>query len=137
MKTGFKIKSIHEVVLAVKNADEAKLLYEELFHLKFDLEWELPWENMRVKCATVGNTQFHIVEPTSHESPIAKFINKRGEGIHHICFKVEGLKELVSRLRGKGVRLIPENPISVGNVSYIFVHPSATRGVLIELMEEG
>lgn len=133
---GFKIKSIHEVVLAVENAEEVKRLYEELFDIKFDLEWELPWENMRVKCATIGETQFHIVESTSSQGVIARFINKRGEGIHHICFKVEGLDELVQRLKEKGVKLVPEIPISVGNVSYIFVHPSATRGILIELMEE-
>lgn len=131
-----KIKSIHEVVLAVKNADEAVSLYEDLFDLKFDLSWELPWEEMRVKATVIGDTQIHIVESTSPQGVIARFIEKKGEGIHHICFKVEGLFEMIEKFKKRGIRLIPETPVSFGNVSYIFIHPSETHGVLIELIEE-
>jgi methylmalonyl-CoA epimerase len=132
-----EVKSVHEVVLAVKDAEKAVSLYEELFGLKFTLSWELPWEKMKVRAAMIGETQFHIVESTSPDGVIAKFIEKKGEGIHHICFKVKGLKEMIERSKEKGIRLVPENPISVGNVSYIFLHPSSTYGVLIELIEEG
>lgn len=131
-----EIKSIHEVVLAVKDAEKTASLYEDLFGLKFDLSWELPWENMKVRAALIGGTQFHIVESTTPEGVIAKFIEKRGEGIHHICFKVSGFSEMIGRLRKRGVKLIPETPINFGNFSYIFVHPSNTSGVLIELIEE-
>lgn len=131
-----KIRSVHEVVLAVKDADKVASLYEELFGLRFDLSWELPWEKMRVRASKIGDTQFHIVQSTSPDGVIARFIEKKGEGIHHICFRVEGLSQMIEKFRKMGLKLIPENPVSFGNVSYIFIHPSETHGVLIELIEE-
>jgi len=131
-----KVKSIHEVVVAVKDAGKAAALYEELFDLKFDLGWELPWEKMKVKAAKIGETQFHFIEPTSPDSVVAKFIENKGEGLNHICFKVSGLSKMIERFREKGIKLVPEKPVSFGNISYIFVHPSMTQGVLVELVEE-
>ena len=94
---------------------------------------------MFVKCATIGNTMFHIVSSTAHDGVIAKFIRDRGEGLHHIAFWVRDMDEIVARLREKGVKLVPDNPVSFGPLgpSYIFVHPKSTHGVLIELIWSG
>lgn len=94
-KKGY-IKNIEEVVLAVKDMDDAVKLYEDLFGIKFDTEWEMPMDNMIVKSARIGETQFQIVKSTTEDGLIAKFIKSRGEGIHHICFKVKNLKEMVN-----------------------------------------
>ncbi len=132
------VENIEEVVLAVEHQDEAVALFEELFGLEFKESWMVPNDNMKVKCARVGITQFHIVASTTPDAVIAKYIRDRGEGIHHIAFRVSNLDEIVARLKGKGVKLIPEEPI-VGReagVRYIFVHPKSVHGVLIELTEK-
>jgi methylmalonyl-CoA/ethylmalonyl-CoA epimerase len=82
---------------------------------------------------------FHIVSSTDDDGVIAKFIRDRGEGLHHIAFWVRDMDEIVARLREKGVKLVPDNPVSFGpsGPSYIFVHPKSTHGVLIELIWPG
>ncbi len=133
------IENIAEVVLAVENQNEVVALFEDLFGLEFDATWAVPVDDMSVKCATIGNTMFHIVSSTAHDGVIAKFVRDRGEGLHHIAFRVRDMDEIVSRLREKGVKLVPDDPISFGpsGPSYIFVHPKSTHGVLIELIWSG
>jgi methylmalonyl-CoA/ethylmalonyl-CoA epimerase len=133
------VEKVAEVVLAVENQDEVVALFEDLFGLEFDAKWTVPADNMSVKCATIGSTMFHIVSSTSPDGVIARFVRDHGEGIHHIAFRVRDMEEIVSRLRGKGVKLVPDNPISFGpsGPSYIFVHPKSTHGVLIELIWPG
>jgi methylmalonyl-CoA/ethylmalonyl-CoA epimerase len=128
------IEKVAEVVLAVENQDEVVALFEDLFGLEFDASWTVPIDDMSVKCATIGNTMFHIVSSTAHGGVIAKFVRDRGEGLHHIAFWVRDMDEIVARLREKGVKLVPDNPVSFGpsGPSYIFVHPKSTHGVLIE-----
>ena len=129
------IENIEEVVIAVKKLDEVAVLFEDLFDLEFKDSWMVPAERMNVKCAKVGGTQFHIVESTSSDGVIAKFIQDRGEGLHHIAFKVSNLDDFVSRLKNKGMKIVPEEPISFKDGRYIFIHPKSTHGVLIELIE--
>ena len=130
-----RVEAILEVVIAVENVEDGVALYEDLFGLKFELEWTVPDENIHVKAATIGETQLQIVESTSPEGVIAKFIRDRGEGLNHICFRITNLEEMVARLKKKGVRVIPEEPVGMPPASYIFVHPKFTHGVLIELVE--
>jgi len=130
-----RILGIGEVVIAVENMKEAVALYEDLFGLKFDVEWTMPGENMNVKAATLGETQLQIVESTSPDGVVARFIRDKGEGLNHICFRVTNMEELIARLKKKGVRLVPEEPVIIPPVSYIFVHPKFTHGVLIELIQ--
>ena len=130
------LENVEEVALAVEHQDEAVALFEELFGLEFKDSWTVPADNMKVKCAMIGNTQFHIVSPTSPDSVIAKYIRDRGEGIHHIAFRVSNLDEIVTKLRGKGIKVVPEKPRSGRSSRYIFVHPKAVHGVLLELGEK-
>jgi len=129
------IQNIEEVVLAVEDMDESVKLYEDLFGIEFDTEWEMPMDDMVVKSARIGETQFQIVKSTTPDGLIARFIQNNGEGIHHICFKVKDLKGMVDRLKSNGARIVPEEPIDFGGIAYAFVHPSSTHGLLIELLE--
>ena len=132
------IKTIQEVVLAVKDQDKAVAFFEEIFGLKFDQTWEMPADNMRVKAATIGETQFQVVASTSPDGLIAKFIQDRGEGIHHIAFKVDKLDDLILKLKERGIKLVPSEA-RMGrpgtSTRYIFTHPKFTFGLLIELLE--
>ena len=133
------IENVEEVVLAVENQDEVVSLFEDLFGLEFTDSWTVPMDNMSVKCAHIGSTMFHIVSSLKPDAVIDKFIRSRGEGIHHIAFRVRDMDEIVARLKAKGVRLVPENPVMVGDTgaSFIFVHPRSLHGVMIELICSG
>jgi methylmalonyl-CoA epimerase len=124
-----------EVVIAVEDMKKAVALYEDLFDLKFDIEWAMPNEHMNVKAAKLGDTLLQIVESTSPEGVVARFIQTHGEGLNHIAFKVNDLPKMVAKLKKKGVKLVPEQPVTTPVSSYIFVHPKSAHGVLIELIE--
>ena len=130
-----RVVGIQEVVVAVEDMSRVVALYEDLFGLKFDIGWDMPGENMRVKAAMIGETQFQVIESTSPEGVVARFIKSKGEGLNHVAFRVTNLPKMVTRLKEKGVRLAPEQPVVIGPVSYIFVHPKSTHGVLVELIE--
>ena len=136
---GKVVENIEEVVLAVEHQDEAVALFEELFGLEFRDSWMMPNYDIKVKSARVGDTQFQIVASTSPDAVIAKYIQDRGEGIHHIAFRVGNLDETILRLKAKGIKLVPEEPVRREETSsrYIFVHPMSIHGVLIELIERG
>ena len=135
------IENIEEVAIAVKDVEKAAVLFKDLFGMKFEIGWDMPNEKMKVRSERISGTQLQFVESTSPEGVIAKFIQSRGEGLNHIAFKVTDLKEMVGRLKGKGVKLVPEepveikNPIGKGSTAYIFIHPKSACGTLIELIE--
>ena len=138
-----KIISIEEVVIAVKDVEAAANLFKELFGFNFKDEWTLPGEMIRIRSERIGETQLQLMEPTSPESVVAKFLSERGEGLNHIAFRVNGLDKMVKELKSKGVRLIPETPVEIDHplkkgvkLKYIFIHPKSAHGVLIELIEE-
>ncbi len=136
------ILGIEEIAVAVKDADKGASLFNELFGYTFDLGWELTHEKIRVKSQRIGETQFQLLEATSNDSVVAKFIEKKGEGLNHIAFRVRELREFVRKLKKKGVQLLPEEPVDIdnpitgkGKLSYIFIHPKSASGILIELIE--
>jgi methylmalonyl-CoA/ethylmalonyl-CoA epimerase len=133
------IENVEEVVLAVENQDEVVALFEDLFGLEFKDSWTVPADDMSVRCAHIGNTMFHIVSSITGNAVIARFIRDRGEGIHHIALRVRDMDEIVTKLRQKGVRLVPEEPVSFGpsGPSYIFVHPKSLHGIMVELIWYG
>ncbi len=99
---------------------------------------EVPTENVKVGFfGTANKANIELLEPTHPESPIAKFLDKRGAGIHHICFRVQGIDELVKTLKAKGVQMINEVPRpGAHNCRVVFIHPKSTGGVLVELSEK-
>jgi methylmalonyl-CoA/ethylmalonyl-CoA epimerase len=137
----YEVMGLEEVVIAVKSIDKAVRFFNETFGFKFECGWILDNEGIRIGSERLGDTQFQLMEPTDKNSIVYSFLEKHGEGLHHIAFRVRGLENLVNRLRDKGVRLIPDKPIEIdnpvggGRLKYIFIHPKAAHGTLIELIE--
>ena len=126
---------LDHIGIAVKSLDAARI-YESL---GLRVEHVETVETQKVKTAflSVGEANLELLEPTSPDSPIAKFIEKRGEGIHHICLRVDDLEAHLARLKAEGYRLVNEAPVPGAHGCRVaFLHPSAGNGVLIELSEK-
>jgi methylmalonyl-CoA epimerase len=127
--------TIDHLGIAVKSLAAAKGIYEKL-GLSVSAEETIPAEQVRLVMVPVGESRLELLEATSENSPIAKFIAQRGEGLHHVSLRVPDLTAAVERLKKNGVRLGSENiKIGAGGHRYIFVHPSSAGGVLLELVE--
>lgn len=124
--------------VAVKSLEEGVKFYRALGFREMPIE-EVPTEQVRVGFLNLDNhASIELLEPTSDESPIAKFIAKRGPGIHHVCLRVKGIDQAVAQLKTVGVRLINETPRpGAHGCRVVFVHPASTGGVLLELSEPG
>jgi methylmalonyl-CoA epimerase len=127
--------TIDHLGIAVKSLAAAKDIYQKL-GMKVSAEEVVEAEQVRVVMVPLGESRLELLEPTSESSVIAKFIAKRGEGLHHVSLRVPDLAETVERLKKDGVRLV-SNQISVGagGHRYVFVHPSSAGGLLLELVE--
>ena len=126
---------IDHLGIAVKSLTAAKAIYEKL-GLAVSPEETVAHEQVRLVMVPVGESRLELLEATSEDSGIAKFIAKRGEGLHHVCLKVPDLAGAVQRLKNDGVRLVSEDiKIGAGGHRYVFVHPSSAGGVLLELVE--
>jgi len=126
---------IDHLGIAVKSLAAAKAIYEKL-GLSFSPEETVEHEQVRLAIVPVGESRLELLEATSENSAIAKFIAKRGEGLHHVCLRVPDLKAAVERLKKDGVRLVSEEiKTGAGGHKYIFVHPASAGGVLLELVQ--
>ena len=122
--------------IAVKSIAEARKFYEQL-GMKVIGEELVEHERVRAAMVPVGDTRFELLEGTSNDSAITKFIAKRGEGLHHVAVHVNDISATFEDLKRRGVRLISDEiKIGAGGHLYIFVHPSATGGVLLELCQD-
>ncbi len=126
---------IDHLGIAVKSLEAGKAIYEKL-GLSVSPEETVEQEKVRVVMIPVGQSRLELLEATSENSTIAKFIAKRGEGLHHVCLRVPDLPAAVERLKQDGVRLVSEEiKTGAGGHRYVFVHPASTGGVLLELVE--
>jgi methylmalonyl-CoA epimerase len=126
---------IDHLGIAVKSLAAAKAIYEKL-GLSVSPEETVEQECVRLVMVPVGESRLELLEATSQDSAIAKFIAKRGEGLHHVCLKVPDLSAAVVRLKKDGVRLVSnEIKTGAGGHRYVFVHPASAGGVLLELVE--
>jgi methylmalonyl-CoA epimerase len=127
--------TIDHLGIAVKSLTAAKAIYQKL-GMTVSPEEVVEAEQVRVVMVPVGEARLELLEPTSENSVIAKFIAKRGEGLHHVSLRVPDLTAAVARLKKDGVRLVSDDiKIGAGGHRYVFVHPSSTGGVLLELVE--
>jgi methylmalonyl-CoA epimerase len=127
--------TIDHLGIAVKSLAAAKSIYEKL-GLTVSPEETVEAEQVRLVMVPVGESRLELLEATSENSAIAKFIAKRGEGLHHVSLRVPDLTTAVARLRKDGVRLVSEEiKVGAGGHRYVFVHPSSAGGVLLELVE--
>ncbi|MGD8566352.1 MAG: methylmalonyl-CoA epimerase [Candidatus Bathyarchaeota archaeon] len=129
---------IDHIGIAVEKLDEAIHLYRDILNLK--LEGIKIADEDKVKTAffsTGGETRIELMEPTEANSPVAKFIEKKGEGIHHISLKVNNIENFLETLKAKGLKLVDEKPrMGAEGVKVAFIHPRSTRRVLFELCEK-
>ena len=128
---------IDHLGIAVKSLAAAKDIYKRL-GLTASAEEVVEGEQVRLVMVPVGESRLELLEATSENSAVAKFIAKRGEGLHHVCLRVPDLAAVVERLKNDGVRLVSnEIKIGAGGHRYVFVHPSSAGGVLLELVDAG
>jgi methylmalonyl-CoA epimerase len=126
---------IDHLGIAVKSLAAAKAIYEKL-GLSVSPEETVEQEKVRVVMISVGESRLELLEATADDSTIAKFIAKRGEGLHHVCLKVPDLTAAVARLKKDGVRLVSDQTKrGAGGHQYVFVHPASAGGVLLELVQ--
>ena len=127
---------IDHLGIAVKSLAEAKRFYEKL-GMEVMPEEIVETEKVRLAMVPIGKSRIELLEPTAPDSAIAKFLEKRGEGLHHVALRVSDLAATVERLKASGTRLVSDEiKIGAGGHRYVFVHPASAGGVLLELVEE-
>jgi methylmalonyl-CoA epimerase len=127
------VSSLDHIGIAVKSIDEAKKFWVDQLGLKIIHIEEVPEQKVRVAMLDAG---IELLEPTSPDSPVAKFIEKRGEGLHHLTLQTGNLADRLKALKAAGVNLIDEKPrIGAGGAGIAFLHPKSAHGVLVELCE--
>ncbi|HXP45279.1 MAG TPA: methylmalonyl-CoA epimerase [Candidatus Acidoferrales bacterium] len=127
---------IDHLGIAVNSLSVAKTIYEKL-GLKVSSEETVEQEQVRVVMVAVGESRLELLEATSEDSTIARFVAKRGEGLHHLCLRVPDLPAAVDRLKKDGMRLVSDEiKTGAGGHQYVFVHPASAGGVLLELVQE-
>ena len=132
-----QLSHIEHIGIAVKNLNDSIKYYEEILGLKCYAIEEVTDQKVKTAFFMVGQTKIELLESTSPDGPIAKYIEKKGEGIHHIAFAAKGLAEALPELEAKGVQLIDKQPRKgAEGLSIAFLHPKATMGVLTELCEK-
>jgi LAO/AO transport system kinase len=127
--------SIDHLGIAVPNLDSALAFYESI-GLAASARETVAAEKVKVAMLPAGDSRIELLEPTAPDSPISKFLEKRGGGLHHVALRVPDLAAAVSRLRAAGARLLNEPRAGAGGHLYVFVHPASTGGVLLELIQE-
>ncbi|WP_338067062.1 methylmalonyl-CoA epimerase [Thermoflavimicrobium daqui] len=129
-------KKISHIGIAVHHLNEAICWYRDTLGLQFEGIEIVESEKVRVAFLRIGESRIELLEPTDGDSPIARFLEKRGEGIHHIALEVENLQERLRFLKEHGIRLIHEQPKrGAHQMDIAFLHPKSTGGVLLELCE--
>lgn len=131
------LSHIEHIGIAVKNIEESLKFYEGVLGLKcYNIE-EVADQKVKTAFLMIGQTKIELLEATSEESPIAKFIEKKGEGIHHIAFAADGIENALADAEGKGIKLIDKTPRKgAEGLDIAFMHPKSTAGVLMELCED-
>lgn len=128
---------IDHLGIAVQSLDETVKFYHDILGLPLKGIEEVASQKVRVAMLPIGESKIELLEPTDPESSIAKFMEKRGQGIHHVAVQVDDVQAEFERLKNLGVQFIGEEPtIGAGGSKIIFVHPKSTNGVLLELCEK-
>jgi methylmalonyl-CoA epimerase len=128
--------TLDHIGIAVSNIDEALAFYRDALGLEVDVPEEVPSQRVRAHFIPAGQAALELLEATAEDSPIAKYIAKRGPGLHHITLRVDDIAAALARLKARGVRLIDESPRPGAHGSLVaFIHPASAHGVLVELKQ--
>lgn len=128
---------IDHIGIATRQLREATALWQDALGLKIDFTEDVDEQGVRIAMLPIGETHIELLEPLTPESPVGRFLDKRGPGIHHIAIRVDDIRAALGRLKEKGARLIDETPrVGAGGCLVAFIHPSSTNGVLLELVQQ-
>lgn len=130
------VKSLNHIGIAVRSIDDQKAFYEGALGLAFEGLEDVPSQKVRVAFFRAGDVRIELLEPTEADSPITNFLEKRGEGLHHLAFAVEDIQARIDELKDSGFRMIDDKPRDgAHHMQIAFVHPKSSFGVLTELCE--
>jgi methylmalonyl-CoA epimerase len=129
------IEKVHHIAIAVRNLEEQARFYREQLGLTVREIQEVPSEGVRIAFIPCGETLIELVEPLSPDHTVARFIEKRGEGLHHICLQTPSIRSAMATLKERGCTLLSEEPKPGADGLIAFVHPKSSGGVLVELVE--
>ena len=129
------IKRIDHIAVVVEDIERALSLFRDTLGLELSHTETIPEQDVKIAFLPVGESEIELLEPLSADTSIAKFLAKRGEGMHHICLEVEDIDAALADLKEKGVRLINKTAVAGAHGRVAFIHPKSTHGVLIELLE--
>ena len=130
-----KILKIDHLGIAVNSIDQGKSFWSEILGLTLEGSETVSEQKVTTAFLPVGESEVELLESTAPDGPVAKFIEKKGEGFQHVAFRVANIEEALAELKAKGVRLIDETPKGAGGAKIAFLHPKSTNGVLVELCE--
>jgi methylmalonyl-CoA epimerase len=130
-----EIGKVHHVALIVRSIDDALRLWRDTLHLELETVTDIPTDRVRIAFLGVGESKVELVEPTDDTTGVARFLEGKGEGFHHICFEVPNLAETLLRLEISGLELIDTSPRRGAEGPVAFIHPRSCHGVLVELIE--
>jgi len=131
-----QILKIDHLGIAVNSIDEGKSFWSDVLGLDFEGAETVEAQKVTTAFFPVGESEVELLESTSPDGPVAKYIEKRGQGIQHVAFRVANIEDALAELKAKGIRLIDEKPrLGAGGAKIAFLHPKATNGVLVELCE--
>ncbi len=129
------VKKVNHVAIVVENIDESLKFWRDVMGLELDHIEDVPSQQSLVAFLPVGDGEIELVQPTSPDSGMAKYLEKRGEGMHHLCFEVQDIENVLMMLKEKGIRVIDETPKVLPGRKMAFIHPKSANGVLVELYE--
>lgn len=131
------IKKISHIAIAVKSIEEVRSFYEDILGLKIEKIEEVWERKVKVAFIPIGETRIELVQPISEDSPVKKFLDERGNGLHHICFEVKEIEKEMERLKEKGIKFTSDKPEKGAEEKFVcFIHPKSAYGILIELNEK-
>lgn len=131
-----KALKVDHIGIAVKNLDETLKFYTDVLGLEVEGTEVVEEQKVKVAFLPIGDTEVELLESTADDGPIAKFIERNGEGVQHIAFKVDNIEEAIAYMKEKGMRMIDEAPrYGAGGAKIAFVHPKSSHRVLVELSE--
>lgn len=132
-----KVKKISHIAVASSDTEQARLLYKDILGLEFSGSETVATEGVTTHFYEAGQSNIELLEPVSAETPVGKFLDKRGPGLHHIALEVEDLDGYVRKLKDAGITLLSDEPkLGAHDMRIIFIHPKSAGGVLIELCEK-
>lgn len=130
-----KIQKINHVAIAVPDLEASLTFWRDALGLAVDHVEDVPSQKSMVAFIPCGDSEVELVKPTAEDTGVAKFIAERGGGMHHLCFQVDNIEEMLADMKAKGIRLINETPQALPGRKMAFVHPKSTGGVLVELYQ--